>query len=198
MSRFAVPALLLLCLAAAAPGNAAETAATLRFATACAICHEGECSGRLSFARRPQAAAAHIRQYAGPVDDTLATRLYAALEQMKSACRYAELPLADLARAHADNALAPYRDPWSGGYFFALGPLREGEYRLHGEVNGESAVRIELIDDTFEPLTDACVDSHAGRFAITLQVSQRRPLYLRLRPRDKRPLQRLQLTISTP
>lgn len=181
----------------AAAVSASTPGATVRFATACALCHEGECSGRLSFARLPEAAFDHIRQYAGPVEDELARRLYETLELMKSGCRYPALAVPDLHRAlHADD-LARYRDPWSGDYFLPLGDLPAGGYRLAVEFDQADAhggrLRVELIDPGFDALVDECLSVEGGRLDVTLTLGEAQSHFLRLRPRAAIRVTRLEL-----
>lgn len=196
MTRLAVS---ILCgwLTLATAVSATTPAATVRFATACALCHEGECSGRLSFARRPEAAFDHIRQYAGPVEDELARQMYDTLEQMKSDCRYPALAEPELQHTLNADALAGYRDPWSGDYFLPLGDLPAGDYRLmmefdEGDAHG-GRLRVELIDAGFDPLIDQCLSVEDGRLDVTLTLGDTRPHFLRLRPRAAMRVTRLKL-----
>jgi len=76
-----------------------STLPVLRFNTVCANCHEGECSGRLSFLLGPEATFSHIRRFAGDADDILVRELQALLEHMKQECAYAPLPVPDLFQA---------------------------------------------------------------------------------------------------
>ena len=176
-------ATLIVLLAMTAPQATASALATLRFGTACAQCHEGECSGRLSFARRPEAAYAHIRQYAGPTDDELARQLYDALEQMKADCSYPELPAVDLSQAVDADDLTPYLDAWSGAYFLPLSTLAPGRYQLTIDFTGGGRVRLEVIDGEFDPLTDQCVTVETQQLQIEIVLTANHPHYLRLRPR---------------
>ncbi|MCP5305948.1 MAG: hypothetical protein H6953_10940 [Chromatiaceae bacterium] len=177
-------------IAAASP----PVATTLRFATACAHCHEGECSGRLSFARRPETAYTHIRQYAGPVDDAFAGSLYAALERMKADCSYPPVPVPTLVQTLTGDDLLAYRDRWSADYFLPLGDLPAGRYRLRLDLDGSGSVRVELIDAEFDPLLDQCMSATGHGLETTLNLTTRHPHFLRLRPRAT--LQILGLQIS--
>lgn len=187
-------ATLLGCLAATWPAWATTPAATLRFGTACAHCHEGECSGRLSFAQPPEATFVHIRQYAGPADDALARQLYETLEQMKSDCRYPAVTVPALDRSLTSEDLRPYLDPWSGDYFLPLGRLEPGDYDLAVEFTGAGQVRVEVIDDEFDPLIDRCVRLEQQRLAVAFAATHDHQYYLRLRPRG--PLQVRTLTMT--
>jgi hypothetical protein len=169
-----------------------DTLVTTRFATACADCHEGQCSGRMSFALRPEAAFNHIRQYAGPVDDDLAMELHAALERMKSECRYAMPRVIDLAQGWLEGRkLAETRDAWSGSYFIALPDLAAGVYRIAGEMPGGGRIRIELVDAQFEPWVDECTDVRDGLFDLDFSVPRTHGAFLRLRPSGHHAITRL-------
>ena len=63
-------------------------ATVVRFNTLCATCHEGECSGRLSFDLGIQAAENHIRRHAGDVDRDVWRDLARLLAHTKQACAY--------------------------------------------------------------------------------------------------------------
>lgn len=168
--------------------------ATLRFATACAQCHEGECSGRLTFATAPESAFTHIRQYAGPTDDTLARELYAALKQMKSDCRYGDLHLPDLAGPLAGPALDSYRDPWTGAYFLPLEGLAPGRYRLTVDVERAGLARLELIDAAFDPLIDHCLTVGQAPTSVIVTLVESPRHFLRLSPRGGLRVRTLTLT----
>lgn len=173
------------------PASAITPAATLRFATSCADCHEGECSRRLSFARNPRAAFEHIRRYAGPTDDELAHQLYDALEKMKSDCSYPPLTVPDLTREMDARVLDAYRDPWSGDYFLPLTGLRPGRYGLAITFDGSGKVRIEVIDSGFDPIFDECLTVEDKRLGVTLPAGDRGHAYLRLRLEGGLRVQRL-------
>ncbi len=180
-------------LSATTPVVGADPRATVSFATACANCHEGECSGRLSFQRPPDATFTHIRQYAGPVDDRLARALYDALERMKTDCRYAPLPVVDAVAGLEEPELAAYRDPHSGAYFLPLGRLSAGDYRISGVCSTDSRLRIELADSDVDPWLDRCLVPAAGRFTHTFTLPDPTEAFLRLRPQKQAPVTRLRL-----
>ena len=189
-----VCATLIVLLATTMPSAVASSLATLRFGTACAKCHEGECSGRLSFARRPEAAYDHIRQYAGPTDDELAQQLYDALEQMKADCSYGALPAPDLSQPLNADDLAPYLDAWSGAYFLPLSTLAPGSYKLTIDFTGGGRVRVEVIDGDFDPFIDQCITVEIRRLEVDITLTANQPHYLRLQPRGPVTVDQLRLT----
>lgn len=178
-----VAMLVVIGLAGGQPASATTPGATLRFATACAHCHEGECSGRLSFALRPEAAFDHIRQYAGPTDDDLALQLHATLERMKADCSYPPLRAPELDGPLNAADLEPYRDAWTGDYFVPLDGLEAGLHELVVEFDGSGQLRVELIDAGFDPLVDRCLTIDAGRLVLAIELESSTRHYLRLRPR---------------
>jgi hypothetical protein len=166
-------------LIAATPAD--DTAHLIRFNTTCAHCHEGQCSGRLSFALAPAATFAHIRRYAGQVDEADARRLYDALAYMKRACAYP--PLAVLGR-HSDDpaALAVYRDAVSGDYFVPVGPLAPGPYRLRLDLAAADRLEIEVLNHYFELVAQWRSTVAAPRVDIRFAVEEQAQHFVRLRP----------------
>ena len=70
----------------------------------------------------------------------IARELYAALERMKTDCRY-QMPGAAIDLLGGELAgprLAQLRDPWSGFYIVPLIRLAPGRYRLSGELAGDA------------------------------------------------------------
>lgn len=165
---------------------AGDHLAALRFATACAVCHEGECSGRLSFALAPEASFDHIRRYAGNVDEALARRLFEALVYMKEECAY--IPLRALNAQKADEeTLADYRDVHSGRYFVPLGQRSSGRYRLELRFDPRSSASIEVLDTRFDILAYECFEGDAPTVALSLLVETDAELFVRVRtPRGVR------------
>lgn len=168
--------------------------ATLRFATACAKCHEGQCSERLSFTQQPGAAAAHITQYAGPGDEAFIRALHETLERMKIECRYALPPAVRLLTDIADaQYLQDYRDSWTGGYVVPIGELGAGTFRLTATTESDERMRIEVIDDEFDPWLDQCVAPQDGRIVVDFRLSEPRQLFIRLQPKQNKAITRLRL-----
>ena len=173
----------------------AETpAATLRFSTACSGCHEGECSGRVTFSQRPEATYTHIRQHAGPTDDALAQELHGVLKRMKRDCSYPPLPVPDIEQPLAGTDINPYLDPWTGHYFVPLGSLDPGRYRFSLVFAQPGDVRIELVDADFDFLVDRCETLGDLRLEMVLTLNEPCQCYLRLRPRAKQRLTKLSVT----
>lgn len=168
-------------LAVTAEPPAFDRVSILRFNTVCAHCHEGQCSGRLSFALGPEAAFSHIRRFAGDVDDALTRQLQALLEQMKQECAYAPLPAPDWQGPLPPEILDTYRDPATGNYFMPLGKLEPGTYRLTLHLEAPVSLRVEILNRWFDFVVDECFDCGRAVFPVTVVVDEASKHYLRLR-----------------
>lgn len=167
--------------------------AVLRFNTVCAHCHEGQCSGRLSFALGPEATYNHIRRFTGDVPDAQALELNEVLGYMKRHCAYA--PLAPVAKtALSGGELQGFRDSFSGNYFLPLGRLHVGDYELYLELAKPQAIRVEIIADDFEPLVDECRGPAADGVEIRVRLEERTSLFLRVRSPNGLLLEQIRLS----
>lgn len=75
-----------------APADNISRSAVVKFNTACARCHEGECSGRLSFSSGSSATLGHVRRYLPESTPADADELYAILKHVKVDCAHYPLP----------------------------------------------------------------------------------------------------------
>ena len=174
-----------------------DTLPVLRFNTVCAHCHEGQCSGRLSFSLGPEATFTHIRRFAGDVDGALVRQLQALLEHMKRECAYAPLPAPDMHGPLQREILDAYRDPATGNYFMPLGKLEPGSYRLTLRLEAPVSLRIEVLNRWFEFLVDECSDCNRTVFPVMLEVDEASKHYLRLRSPTALRLEELRLSRET-
>jgi hypothetical protein len=139
-------------LSIAAWGAEVPQAAVVRFSTVCFNCHEGECSGRLSFDSGAQAAHNHVRRYLG-VATTPAEidTLFALLKYTKERCAHYPLAATVPADGRWDaDVLARWRNSVEGGYFLPLGRLDAGDYRLDLRFSGEPQGRGRVTDARFD------------------------------------------------
>jgi hypothetical protein len=143
-----------LLLTAALPAWGAEIpqTAVVRFNTVCTNCHEGECSGRMSFTSGAQAAQNHVRRYLGnDVETREIDTFFALLQHTKEKC--APYPLKANIPASGrweGDALAGWRNPVEGGYYIPLGTLQPGAYRLRLTFSGEPQGRARITDAQFD------------------------------------------------
>jgi len=138
----------------------------------------------------------HIRQYAGPADDTLAAQLYATLERMKSRCDYPPLDAPNLTLGLDTDELEAYRDPWSKGYFIPTGLLGPGHYRIEARFEGGGRVRIELIDRDFDPLIDECLTPESPSLTLELTLAAHWRGYLRIRASSGQSVRQLRFRLD--
>jgi hypothetical protein len=167
---------------------------TLRFNTVCSHCHEGQCSGRLSFSLGPEATFTHIRRYAGDVDDDFAQQLGDLLGLMKRECAFPPLAELDVHKPVQREVLDSYRDSASGNYFIPLGSLELGKYRLSLCFDTSVPLRVEVLNEWFDFLVDHCSGCGCGDFSEVLEVDEPGKHYLRLRSQDPLLLQEVKLS----
>jgi hypothetical protein len=179
-----MPPLLLLALLWLFPAQAADIplGTVVRFNTLCANCHEGECSGRLSFDLGIEATETHIRRHAGDVDQNVWRDLARLLAHTKQACAYhpmaAEIPEG---RHWSPESLAMLHNAKENAWFIPLGHLPAGRYRAILGVKGEMEGVAQIISTSFD-ITDfplQCADK--GQIAFVFVVDRSSLHYLRLK-----------------
>lgn len=141
----------------AGPAAAIEVSpwGVVRFNTVCASCHEGECSGRLSFQHGAAGAANHVRRYAGEVADGQIDELFELLRFTKSACRvYPIDAVAGFDWRSDAAALARWRDARSGRYFIPLGSLQPGRYGVRMTMRDEVQGAWRIVNDRFDVVAE--------------------------------------------
>lgn len=157
------------------------------FNTLCAKCHEGGCSGRLSFDTGSSAAASHIRRYAGDLNISKGEtkEFFSLLNHMKTECA---LWMPDNGKWKPEN-LSHFTLPSGKGYFIPLGVLKEGEYRIEIKVKEDVHFRMEVLSNKLEHFLDisVCPDDEKAkrRFTVDRTVNA----FLRIQSRN-----RLQIT----
>ena len=162
------------------------------FNTLCAKCHEGECSGRLSFDTGSKAASNHIKRYAGDVNISKGEteEFFSLLNYMKTECA---LWMPDNGKWKPEN-LSHFALPSSKGYFIPLGLLREGKYNVEIKINDDIHFRVEVLSDHFDHFLDksACPDGEQETLQFTIDKSVN--TFLRIQSRI--PLQVMDLNIK--
>ncbi len=156
------------------------------FNTLCAKCHEGECSGRLSFDTGSKAASSHIKRYAGDVNISKGEteEFFSLLNYMKTECA---LWMPNNGKWEPEN-LTHFALSSSKGYFIPLGILKEGKYHIEIKLKDDIHFRVEVLSDHFEHFLDisACPDGKKQilQFIIKrkvntfLRIQSRKPLYI--------------------
>jgi hypothetical protein len=138
-----------------ASGEQIPVPAIVRFNTVCANCHEGECSGRLTFSSGAEAARGHMQRYLGSVTTPEAEVLFGLLRHMKEHCAHYPVPAAvSTGGIWSAPDLSAWRNSREGGYFIPLGTLQAGHHRLQLYLSGSSQGRLKITDERFEPVLD--------------------------------------------
>jgi hypothetical protein len=165
------------------------------FNTQCARCHEGECSGRMSFHLAEGAADEHIRRHGGALPLETVRDLGELLRYMKEQCAFYPLPLALATDRRWDrDTLDRLRDPEETAYFLPLGRLGPGLHRLWIEgLNPGVRTCAELIAADFELVGHEDLAQHAERLVLRFQVDVSAELFLRIRAQGPITLTRVEL-----
>lgn len=165
------------------------------FNTLCARCHEGECSGRMTFDLSEDAADAHIRRHGGDLPLGTVRQLGDLLGHMKGHCGFYPLPLA-LARdgTWTRDTLDLLRTPDGTAYFLPLGELAPGPHRLWLQGLPQSLRPCaELLTADFDPVPHAGIDPDGERRGLSFLVDAPGGHYLRLSARVPVTLTRVEL-----
>lgn len=169
-----------------ASGQAFSTATLVRFNTLCARCHEGECSGRLSFSLGDAATYSHLRRYlagpengrAAPSDQELEPYIRL-LERMKLQCRLPAFPVTAGLDWRAEQ-LETLRNPLANAYFVPIGRLHPGRYRAVLRFDQECHVQAEVVSEGLEIEDSPGVATRSGQAEIDFRLSSAEAYYLRL------------------
>lgn len=166
------------------------------FNTACARCHEGECSGRLTFHLPRQASDTHIQRYSGKTDPSTTRQLFRLLGYMKAKCSFYPLPKGlSHDRSWNGAVLRKLRSPTRRAYFVPLGVLAPGRYRLL--IDGvDNNPCLEIITSEFDYLDTNDETSRGGEILLSFQVERRLAYFLRVTARKPLDIKRIELSGS--
>lgn len=150
-------ALALLITASSHAAEPTPAASVVRFYTVCANCHEGQCSGRLTFHTGATEARGHMQRYLGSITDG-----EAAGKSVRTAPSHQggmrSLPAGQPGQRRqpgwAPANWPSWRNAREGGYFIPLGALGKGEYQLRLDLSVVGNGKVKLTDDRFEPLVE--------------------------------------------
>ncbi len=191
-----MPLLLLLPLLWALPAQATDIplATVVRFNTLCATCHEGECSGRLSFDSGIEATENHVRRHAGDVPPDVLHDLARVLMHTKEACAYYPMAIEiPKDRRWDSGTLALLHNAKENAWFVPLGHLPAGRYRATLRQNGPMEGVAQIISDRFD-ITDFplhCPED--GQIAFVFAVDRGSFHYLRFRSTRNQALSSLEI-----
>ena len=152
------------------------------FNTLCAKCHEGECSGRLSFETGSKIADNHIRHYAEDVNlsrDEIKEFFYL-LNHMKTKC---EVWMPDHRKWKKEN-LSDFALPSGKGYFIPLGLLKEGTYHMEIRIKDDIRFSVEGISMHFEHFMDTVIPSSLEKKQFKFSIHEQIIAFLRIQSRQ--------------
>ncbi len=158
----------------------------VKFNTICAKCHEGQCSGRLSFDDNAKVASSHINRYLPNSSKTQVKELFSILKGMKKQC-VMFFPSIDLnnKRSWLEKELIQYSIPSRKSYFIPLGLLKKGTYNLKINANESQLYQIMIISKNFEIALDEYSRSCKDVNSLSYVVSDAKEYYLRIESRNK-------------
>ena len=137
---------------------------SVTFNTLCAKCHEGQCSGRLSFDTGSEAASNHIKRYCNDanVSKQEIKEFFTLLNYMKKECL---LFMPNETKFNKDN-LTLFSTASYKRYFIPLGVLKKGNYSLELEVKDDIHFKLEVISSQFDSYLDEafCPESKEKSF----------------------------------
>ena len=151
------------------------------FNTLCAKCHEGQCSGRLSFDSGSKAASSHIKRYA--VDTEISTgevdEFFTLLNYMKKECA---LLMPNNGKWKPEN-IEHFAVPSHDSYFIPLGTLKSGDYTLVIKIKETACFRVEVLSNKLEPALDQSLPSSTKEQNINFKIDEKLDYFLRIRSR---------------
>ncbi len=158
------------------------TKSAVTFNTLCAKCHEGECSGRLSFDTGSEAASNHILRYTGETDisKTETKEFFTLLNYMKSKC---SLWMPEDEQWKTEE-LSHFALPSAKAYFIPLGVLKKGEYVLEIETDDAVHYKLELLSEKFDYLLDISVCPDEDTEELRFSVDEALHTFLRVQSRS--------------
>ena len=161
-----------------------STRSAVIFNTLCSKCHEGECSGRLSFDTGSRTASSHIRRYTeeSNLSKGKIKEFFALLNHMKKECAI-YMPKQD---KWQPGNLSLFMLPSSKGYFVPLGFLKSGVYHIGIKTREDIHFQTEILSEHFDHFLnqEICPEKRNN----TLQFTIDKPTTVFLRIKSRHPL----------
>lgn len=152
------------------------------FNTSCARCHEGECSGRMTFHLPKSASDQHIRRHGGELSIETNRQLFELMRYMKEECSFYPLSIG-LAqhRVWGSDMLGTLQTSSNQAYFVPLGLLEPGIYQLLLEGLSDNAdYCIEIVNNEFEYFDKEKVNWGREIMGLQFHADVRSEYYLRI------------------
>ncbi len=159
-----------------------STKSAVIFNTLCSKCHEGECSGRLSFDTGSKTAGSHIRRYSE--EHTLSKdkikEFFALLNHMKKAC---EIYMPDHQKWLPED-LSSFMLPSAKGYFIPLGLLEKGTYRMTIRAKEDIHFQTEVLSEHFDHFLNQEICPQKKNNILQFTIDKPMTLFLRIKSRS--------------
>ncbi len=151
------------------------------FNTLCSKCHEGQCSGRLTFDKGSQVASNHIKRYAEDenISKDEVKEFFTLLNFMKKECL---LIMPDKITHNQENLLS-FATTSHKQYFIPLGILKKGDYSLFIKIKDDTPFRLELISSQFDSYLDRNICSCLKKREFDFSVDEEIKYFIRLKSR---------------
>jgi hypothetical protein len=163
----------------------AETADPSRLAasfnTVCAACHEGQCSGRLSFTSGKEVARTHVSRHLPGLTAPDQDLLFDLLARVKQRCELSPPAVEPPPDGRWEGArLARLRDLAGTGYFLPLGELEAGRHQLGVRSAAPRCLRLQVITADFETAYERDCAGPAVDLPAELPITAPAVCYLRV------------------
>lgn len=157
------------------------------FNTLCAKCHEGQCSGRLSFDNGSKAASNHIARYTEDksITENELKEYFTLLNYMKKEC----LLFMPDSISYTMDTISNFAVSGYKRYFIPLGKLDKGAYLLHIQIEENIHFDFEIISNQFDSYLrqSFCPDIKKNIFEFIvdenieyfLRVNSKKPLHFK-------------------
>jgi len=159
-----------------------STESAVIFNTLCSKCHEGECSGRLSFDTGSRTAGSHIRRYTG--DSNLSKgkikEFFALLNYMKKKCA---IYMPDNVKWKEEN-LSLFMLPSSKGYFIPLGTLEPGTYHIAIESKEDTHFELEVLSEHFDHFLNQEICPEKKNNTVQFTIDKPSTVFVRIKSRN--------------
>ena len=175
----------------------ALTKSVVIFNTVCAKCHEGECSGRLSFHMPYEESANHIvRHYSEASGKVLLQKqLYLNLSYMKEKCAYYPMQVTVPKQlVWNSEILDTLKTKQEKNYFIPVGNLIPDEYKLVMTLKADTKVTAHIVSEEFDMVIEDCYLSKDRQVVIPFKIDSNGQYYVRLYPQE--PISISQLIIT--
>jgi len=155
-----------------------STKTAVIFNTSCAKCHEGGCSGRLTFYDKQKSAVNHIQRYSNSskLSEKELKEFFTLLNYMKKECKLL-MP---------NKGALKYKDvidfslSSSKGYFIPFGNLKAGKYSLSFIAKENIAFRMEIISENLDYYFDRSICTHKKKYNFSFTIDKSSNNFLRI------------------